>query len=202
MNVVVIDYGMGNVASVQKALDFLKIPNQLSSDEQIIRDASHLVLPGVGSFWQGMQNLESKNLISLLQNEVTQKQKPIFGICLGMQLLADKGSEPLDCRGLGIIGGEVVKIEDQTIRVPHLGWNDIKIISNSDFLHFDKKDFYFIHSYHFKAKNANDVLATVEYGNEYTAALKKKNVLATQFHPEKSQNVGLEFIKKFFLENA
>lgn len=199
MNVVVIDYGMGNVASVQKALDFLKIPNQLSCDEKIIADASHLILPGVGSFYQGMQNLQSKNLISVIQNEVVQKGKPLFGICLGMQLLADKGTEPFECKGLGIISGEVLKIEDDSIRVPHLGWNNIKIMSNNEFSNFDEKDFYFIHSYHFKVKNQKDILATVEYGKKYVAALKKNNVLATQFHPEKSQNIGLDLIKKFFL---
>jgi glutamine amidotransferase len=202
MNAVVIDYGMGNVASVKKALDFLNIPNQLSSEISIIQDATHLILPGVGSFYQGMQNLHERNLTKILKTEVLVKNKPLLGICLGMQLLAEKGNEPIECEGLGVIRGEVLKITDKNYRIPHLGWNNITIKKKSNFNEFDGKDFYFIHSYHFLATDSSDILATVDYGNEYVAAIEKQHILATQFHPEKSQEAGLKFLSHFFTKNA
>lgn len=191
---------MGNVASVQKALDHLKIPNVLSNDPMVIADADFILLPGVGSFTQGMKNLNELNLVDVLTEEVLVKKKPFMGVCLGMQLLATTGSEPAECKGLNFIDGEVVRIEEEEKRIPHLGWNAITIKNQDPFLaEFSEKDFYFIHSYHFHVKDDSNVAATVNYGkNDYVAAIHKDNIFATQFHPEKSQAVGLAMLKKFF----
>jgi imidazole glycerol-phosphate synthase subunit HisH len=200
-NTVIIDYGMGNVASVQKVLNFLNIPNIISRKHEDIEDAGFLILPGVGSFRQGMQNLRDYELVDILSNQVVHQKKPIFGICLGMQLFALEGTEPTLCNGLGWIKGRVIKIQDPKLRIPHLGWNNI--IVKNDLLHdFKDQDFYFIHSYHLELEDANDLLATVEYGREYTAIIQRENLFATQFHPEKSQHIGLQLMRFFYSHYA
>jgi glutamine amidotransferase len=198
MQVAIIDYGMGNVASVEKALTFLGISSKITKDRSEIESAGFIILPGVGAFNQGMDNLQKSGLIEVLNLEVINKKKPFMGICLGMQLIAEKGYEPRDCRGLGWIEGEVIKIEEPGKSTPHLGWNEISARENSIMSEFDKKDFYFIHSYHFDVKDPERILATVNYGNDYVAAVQKDNVFAAQFHPEKSQTSGLALMKKFF----
>jgi glutamine amidotransferase len=198
MAVAIINYGMGNVASVEKALNHLSYDTIITNDPDQIKDSSHIFLPGVGSFAQGMSNLNKFGLIDILSEQVLIKKKPFFGICLGMQLIATKGHEPSECDGLGWIDGEVVKINEPNKSIPHLGWNDIFAYENSFIMNYDKKDFYFIHSYHFEVKNNSDVAAEVEYGSRYVAAIQKENIFATQFHPEKSQNSGLGLLKSFF----
>jgi len=202
MNVAIIDYGMGNVASVEKALSFLGISSIVTNDFSKIESSDHIVLPGVGAFNQGMNNLKRLGLIKVLNSEIIDKKKPFLGICLGMQLLATTGSEPEPCSGLGWIDGEVLKINDANLPLPHLGWNNLLVKNESFISEFDQKDFYFIHSYHFKVLNPFNVIATVDYGESYVAAVKKENIFATQFHPEKSQNAGLELLKLFFSQNA
>ncbi len=202
MSTVIIDYGMGNVASVQKALNFLKIENTISKQVEDIRNAKFIVLPGVGSFAQGMEHLKQNQLDAILTQEVLVNKKPFLGICLGMQLIATTGNEPFPSQGLSWIDGEVLKIEESNRRIPHLGWNQINANPESILADFDQKDFYFIHSFHFKAKNIEDIAATVNYGNEYVAAIQSNNIFATQFHPEKSQEFGLKLMSKFFTENA
>ena len=197
MRVAIIDYKMGNVASVQKALNFLKIENIISYNEEVIRQADCIILPGVGSFKQGMENLEMLGLIDILNEEVIVNKKPFLGICLGMQLIAEYGTEPIHCNGLGWIKGTVIKMQEEGKRIPHLGWNTIKAKTNS-FIENFQEDFYFIHSYHFKVENPKNIAATVNYGNDYVAAIHKENIYATQFHPEKSQTVGLDLLKYFF----
>jgi glutamine amidotransferase len=193
----IIDYGMGNIASVKKALDFLDIPNIVSNTKEDIEKAQFLILPGVGSFKQGMENLNQLGLVELLSHEILFKKKPILGICLGMQLFAQNGTEPDNCNGLGWVEGNVVKMENNGLRIPHLGWNNVKFLSEK-WQQFDDKDFYFIHSYHFEVKIKEKILATVKYGEEYVAAIQYENILATQFHPEKSQELGLNLIKHFY----
>lgn len=202
MSAVIIDYGMGNVASVQKALNFLNIENKISNEVNEIQNAKFIILPGVGSFAQGMEHLKKDNLDKVLSLEVITNRKPFLGICLGMQLIASKGTEPYQCDGLGWIDGEVIKIEEENKRVPHLGWNQIHSVNNEFLSEFDQKDFYFIHSYHFKVKDVTKIAATVNYGNDYVAAVHTDNIFATQFHPEKSQEYGLKIISKFFRESA
>jgi glutamine amidotransferase len=198
MLVAIIDYGMGNVASVQKALSFLSIPHILTKDMDQIARATHIILPGVGAFKQGMDNIKALGLHDCLDHEVRIKEKPFLGICLGMQLIATKGTEPEICDGLAWVEGEVTLIEHTSgLRIPHLGWNDIQVKDES-FKAFDKKDFYFIHSYHFDVANEEDIVATVNYGNPYVAVVRKKNIMAAQFHPEKSQKNGLFFLEHFF----
>lgn len=194
---VIIDYGMGNVASVQKALHFLKIKNIISNNPQEIKNASFLILPGVGSFQQGMKNLHDLDLVTLLTEEVIQKKKPFLGICLGMQLIASMGTEPTENPGLNWINGKVEKITDASIRIPHLGWNNVHF-HQDNYAQFEDKNFYFIHSYHFNVEDKSQILASVSYGNSYVAAIHHENIVATQFHPEKSQDAGLAFLKFFF----
>lgn len=199
--VVIIDYGMGNVASVQKALNYLKFSNVISNSEKDIDNADYLILPGVGSFKQGMSNLVKFGLLDLLNNQVLLKSKPILGICLGMQLFSECGTEPEFSKGLGWIKGGVVKIPNSGLRIPHLGWNNTCFLSEN-WSEFNGKDFYYIHSYHFSVKQTDNVLATVDYGTELVAAIQYKNIMATQFHPEKSQEIGLQFLKHFFKNYA
>jgi glutamine amidotransferase len=149
-----------------------------------------------------MKNLKNKGLDKILTEEVLNKKKPFLGICLGMQLIAQKGFEPNECSGLGWIEGEVLKIQEKELRIPHLGWNSIETNQDSYLFDYNNKDFYFIHSYHFKLKEENKIAAWVNYGSKYVAAIKSENIFATQFHPEKSQEIGLNMIEKFIKENV
>lgn len=196
--VAIIDYGLGNLASVQKALSFLKIDNKITNDHNEIKNASVILLPGVGSFAHGMHNLKEKNLDTILMEEVIGKSKKFLGICLGMQLIAEKGTEPNDTQGLGWVKGVVKKIESDNLRIPHMGWNTISVRNNSYMKSSDGKDFYFTHSYHFVPSDSSVIAATVNYGTDLVAAVQQNNIFATQFHPEKSQQAGLELLKQFF----
>ena len=198
MRVAIINYGMGNVASVEKAINFLGYKAVVTNSHSEISHCDYLILPGVGAFPQGMKNLNDLNLITILNHEVLIKKKPFLGICLGMQLLASRGYEIETTDGLDWIKGEVVKISESDKSIPHLGWNEIKVLNPSILKDFNEKDFYFIHSYHLKVKFQEDVAAMVNYGSDYVAAIQKDNIFATQFHPEKSQTAGLELIKYFF----
>lgn len=198
MKVAIINYGMGNVASVEKAIKLLGYFPVITNDAAEIQQCNYIILPGVGAFAQGMHNLQNLGLVDILNDEVITNKKPFLGICLGMQLIATKGSEPNETNGLNWIEGEVIKINEVDKSIPHLGWNNITI-SNNEFLNeFNNKDFYFIHSYHFKATNSIDIAATVNYGQDYVAIIQKDNILATQFHPEKSQTCGLDLLRTFF----
>jgi len=197
MKVAIINYGMGNVASVDKAIRNLGYESLITNDSKEINDSDCIILPGVGAFAQGMENLNKLGLTELLNIEVIQNKKPFLGICLGMQLIATKGFEPHPTKGLGWIEGEVIKINEPNKSIPHLGWNEITVKNNSFLNEFDQKDFYFIHSYHFSVKKSEDIAATVNYGNTFVAAIQKENIFATQFHPEKSQSSGLSLIRMF-----
>ena len=197
--VAIINYGMGNLASVQKAFNALNIESKITSNLQEIKKASSIVLPGVGSFSQGMKNLKGNNLVDILTEEVMVKKKPFLGICLGMQLIFDNGNEPEPCKGLGWISGEVKKINFQeNIKLPHLGWNVIKKYDNEEYQDELINNFYFIHSYHVIPKNLDNIHSYVHYGSDFVASIKRDNIFATQFHPEKSQEAGLSLIKSYF----
>jgi glutamine amidotransferase len=198
----IIDYGMGNVASVQKALNFLNIKSIITNEHSVIKDSTIILLPGVGSFAQGMENLNERNLVDLLTEEVKIKQKPFLGICLGMQLIMEDGNEPYECKGLGWVEGEVKKFELLDLNIPHMGWNNIQILNNKYYNNLENTDFYFIHSFHVKTTNDQDIAATVNYGFDVVASIQKDNIFATQFHPEKSQAAGLSVLKNFFELNA
>ena len=197
--IAIIDYGMGNVASMQKALRFLKLECQITRDFSIIDKSSAVILPGVGSFEQGMQNLLKFDLVNVLTEQVLVKKKKFLGVCLGMQLVMDKGFEPNECVGLGWVKGEVVKMNPLNLSIPHLGWNNIDIKKNNElFSGVNSLDYYFIHSYKVLPKDKSVIVATTEYGGEVTASILQNNIFTTQFHPEKSQDSGLKLLKNYF----
>ncbi|MFH4963801.1 imidazole glycerol phosphate synthase subunit HisH [Gaetbulibacter sp. M235] len=198
MVIAIVKYGMGNVASVQKVLKKLGYPSIITNDHDEIKKADFILLPGVGSFKKGMENLNELGLIDLLTNEVVVNKKPFLGICLGMQLIATYGTEPEHIEGLGWIEGGVIKIiPKKGHRVPHLGWNTIQTdVLDEFYSEFNNLDYYFIHSYHFNATNSKDVTMWVNYDGELVAGLQKDNIYAMQFHPEKSQDGGMILLKK------
>lgn len=194
--VAIIDYGMGNVASVQKALRFLKIDSIITANFDEINNSKYIILPGVGSFRQAMENLENRSLVTFLRKKVDEGT-PLLGICLGMQLLAEQGYEDGLTKGLGLIEGDVIKIPISDLPIPHIGWNNITISNPRYFSNLNDKNFYFVHSFYFNAKNKEDIAATVDYGRDLVAVVQKNKVIGTQFHPEKSQGSGLQLIKNF-----
>ena len=198
MKVAIINYGMGNIASVEKAIKFLGYEPIVTNNHNEISQCAYIILPGVGAFAQGMKNLKDLDLLGILNHEVLVKKKPFLGICLGMQLIASKGYEIEETDGLDWIKGEVIKIKEPERSIPHLGWNEIKVLKPSIIEDFNGKDFYFIHSYHLNIKFQEDIAATVNYGKDYVAAIQKDNIFATQFHPEKSQKAGLDLLNYFF----
>jgi len=193
---------MGNLRSVQKAFERIGCNAIISNDRETILNADKLVLPGVGAFKDGMKYLQELNLIEILNKKVLEEKTPLLGICLGMQLLANKSYENGETVGLEWIDAEVVKFEFETqnLKIPHVGWNEISFqnIPNRLFSNINNhKDFYFVHSYYFKT-NENVNIATTNYGFEFTSAIAKNNIFATQFHPEKSQTDGLQILKNFW----
>ena len=198
--VIIIDYGMGNVGSVKNALEFLGEKALISSNPGDLEKASHIILPGVGSFGDGINNLKRSGLVEVLEKEVLKNKKPFLGICLGMQLLAEEGEEGGLHRGLGWIAGKVrhFKVDSKDFRIPHVGWNDIFPKENQElFKGISSQIFYFVHSYFLEPKDKSVVAAVCRYGEEFTAAIQKDNIFGTQFHPEKSQKSGLMLLKNF-----
>lgn len=200
--IAIIDYGMGNVRSVYNALDYIGAEALITSEHEEILAAERLILPGVGAFADAMEQLRERNLLAVLDQAVLSQGKPVLGICLGMQLLAEWGNEYGRHQGLGWIPGEVVKldVEDLGLKVPHVGWNDIRPQGQVPMLEGLSKQhsaFYFVHSYHFVTRSAEDVAALCEYGRPFTAAVWRKNIWGTQFHPEKSQDNGIQLLENF-----
>jgi glutamine amidotransferase len=204
--VVIIDYGSGNLRSVFNALQLVKKLNQeiiISDNPKDLEDATHIILPGVGAFGDCILGLKAiPQMFEILQEQVLKKKKPFLGICVGMQLLADVGYEHGENKGLGFIKGKVVKIDDKNgvLKIPHMGWNDLIVQPNNHPVLQGIKTgdhVYFVHSYHFIADDENEVLAKVNYGDEITAIVIQKNIIATQFHPEKSAETGLLLLKNF-----
>lgn len=200
--ITIIDYGMGNLHSVLKAFKRLRIEAMLSSDIAEIQAADKLILPGVGHFKRGMDNLRERNLIQTLNEEVLEKGKPILGICLGMQLFT-KSSEEGNAEGLGWLDAETVEFSfpegEKIFRIPHIGWNSINFGTQTSLYDgiSDDTSFYFVHSYYVKSNNDADVAASTEYGLNFTSSMVKSNIFATQFHPEKSHDDGLKLLKNF-----
>ena len=208
MQTLIIDYGLGNIGSLCNALSSLNIDWQVASnfEEAANVDIRNLILPGVGSFDAGMNGLKERNFHNFLKEKIS-KGTPCLGICLGMQLLLSSSEESKTSQqGLNLIEGKVISLPDISLPIPHIGWSST-ILSNKKFL--DKEnlkslssglisDFYYIHSYVSMPKNKNNIFASFKYGNSYqTAAIIKDNIVGVQFHPEKSQTAGLNFLKKF-----
>jgi len=197
--IVVVDYGMGNLHSIAKALECVGGNVLVSGKGEDIKKADKIVLPGVGAFRDGVANLKKRGLDKILISEV-EKKKPLLGICLGMQLLANKSYEFGEYEGLSLIDSEVKKFNESIqLRVPHMGWNNIEILKDHVLLKGVKNnsDFYFVHSYFMECKNNEDVFAECSYGNNFPVIVAKDNIFITQFHPEKSQKNGLKILKNF-----
>lgn len=201
--VTLVDYGMGNLWSVANAFKFLGAECIISGNPKDIIAAEQLLLPGVGSFRKAMQVLESSGLAEALQEAVSVRQRKILGICLGMQLLAEAGSEDGDSSGLGFIPGRVERFSGEAmagLKVPHIGFNRVEAPSASRLFSglSPAADFYFVHSFHLPhGKLSHGQMAKCCYGVEFAAAYENGNVFATQFHPEKSQTNGLQLLKNF-----
>ena len=195
----IIDYGMGNLHSVKNACDFLGLESFVSDDVKNLAKADGLILPGVGAFPDAMKCLSEKKLDIFIKNEVA-KSKPLLGICLGMQLLFDIGYEFSVTKGLGLIHGEVVKIKPSDgLKVPHMGWNELTILKKTPLTERLKNgdQVYFVHSYKAIVQNRENLLATTDYGGEITAIVGSGNTYGCQFHPEKSESVGLGILKRY-----
>lgn len=202
--IAVIDYGMGNLKSVQNALAHLNCPAKITSDPQDIKTADGLILPGVGAFPDCMANLHKANVIPIIKEEVA-KGKPLLGICLGMQVLFEKSYEVEECEGLGLLQGEIVKMIDPEVKIPHIGWNRLEINHKDSLLAgMDQSFVYYVHSYYASGYRDEDLLAYSNYGNlKIPGAFRKGNIMATQFHPEKSGEDGLQILRNFIaLVNA
>lgn len=194
----IIHYKMGNITSVQNALEYLKIPVKVVRRAEELDEVSHLILPGVGAFPEGMRNLEELGFVEAITKNVIERKKPILGICLGMQLMATVGFEGEKTSGLNLMEGEVVRLPEMGLRIPHVGWNNIWMKKKNAVL-TDDADFYFVHSFHFRPENQETIMATSEYGVVFAAAVNRDNIYGVQFHPEKSQQAGLNVLRNFSL---
>lgn len=195
----IIDYDAGNIKSVEKALTFLGEKAVITRDKDIILASDRVILPGVGAFGDAMAKLKEYHLIPVI-HDLVEKEIPLLGICLGMQLLFESSEESKGVAGLGILPGEILRIpEGEGRKVPHMGWNDLTVREDSRlFQGLPKYPYvYFVHSYYLRAKDPAVVAATTEYGVKIHAAVEKGNLFACQFHPEKSSEVGLQILKNF-----
>jgi glutamine amidotransferase len=202
MSIVIIDYGMSNLGSVKRAFEECGANDVFTSDNpEDLKKADKIVLPGVGSFCDGIKNLNDYGFTDILRNEVLNNSIPLLGICLGMQLLADIGFEGGEMPGLGLIPGKIVKLSSSNNfeRIPHVGWNQVVyqkkcvLLENID----DYSDFYFVHSYHFIPNSDQYIVATTPHCGEFVSVVNLNNIYGTQFHPEKSSIKGFQIIKNF-----
>ena len=197
--VAIIDYDAGNIKSVEKALLHLGEEVIITRDREQILNSDKVILPGVGAFGDAMEKLRSYGLDKVIY-EVVERKIPFLGICLGLQLLFEKSDETPGVKGLGILPGEILRIPDKEgIKIPHMGWNSVKIKENARIFKDVPQDsyVYFVHSYYLKAGREEDVAATTEYSTLIHAAVEHDNLFACQFHPEKSSEIGLKILKNF-----
>ncbi len=193
--IAIIDYGMGNLRSVQKALEYLGFDARITDNKNDLKDASHIVLPGVGAFADAADCLEKSGMQQTMLEEI-KKGKPFIGICLGMQLLFDISYENGEYKGLGLVSGEVVPFKVNNLKVPHMGWNSL-IPRENPLFDGGEKYVYFVHSYHASGVPESCVIAEADYGYRFTAAVQKDNIFGLQFHPEKSGDTGLDMLRRF-----
>lgn len=195
--IAIIDYGAGNIFSVKNALDYLGLESRLVSDIDSVKSADAVILPGVGAFPAAMKKLEATGLVDTIKAEA--EKKPFLGICLGMQLIFEKGYEFEETDGLGLIGGSVIKMEEPDMIIPHMGWNKLEKLNDCPLLENvgDNEYVYFVHSYKAQCDDKN-IAAYSEYGGRVPALVYNgKYVYGAQFHPEKSGETGLKILKSF-----
>ena len=199
--IAVVDYGLCNIDSVVRALEECGGSAVVTHTKEDIERAARIVIPGVGSFCDAMGNLHENGLIDVLRDAALKRKVPFLGICLGMQLLATTGTEGGKSEGLGLIEGEVVLMERDSpqTRIPHVGWNEVKVARSSPLLEGvpDGSDFYFVHSYHLRPVREEDVIARTPYCGGFASVVGRENVFGAQFHPEKSQTMGFRLLKNF-----
>jgi len=200
--IVIIDYGVGNLTSIKNMIKKCGSDAVISSDVNLIASATKFILPGVGSFDYGIENLKKAPFFSSLQERILQNKIPVLGVCLGAQLLlesSEEGSQP----GLGWIKGSVKRFDkgkfNEELKIPHMGWSEVKITKDSDLFRDMYADprFYFVHSYHIICNDQHDELLTCKYGYTFTAGIERGNILGVQFHPEKSHKYGMKLYENF-----
>ena len=198
--ITIINYNLGNPKSIKNMLGHLSIESRISANHMDIAAADLLILPGVGHFMHGMDQLKRLGLVDILNREIIDNRKPILGICLGMQLLT-KHSEEGDVRGLGFVDAHTKKFsfQDASMKVPHMGWNTVEFRKDTP-LNIDiaiKPRYYFVHSYFVDCANQEDILCTTSYGREFVSGFQHQNIFGLQFHPEKSHKFGMELLANF-----
>ncbi len=206
--VVIVDYGLGNILSAKQS--FLKVINEhninaevkITNNPKDIHNSTHIVLPGQGAFKSCMSNLSKiSGMISALENKVIKNKNLFLGICIGMQLLADKSFENGEHKGLGWIKGEIKKIPSEKLKLPHMCWNEVKIVKKNPLIEMQEKNYYyFVHSYYYECFYSKNIVGTSNYGLEFASFISKENIYGVQFHPEKSSKQGLNIIKNFLLQ--
>ena len=199
--IAIVDYGMGNIRSVEKGFIKVGADVRITSDPEVIADAQGVVLPGVGAFKDCMRNLDSLDILGSIVKEIG-KGKPYLGICLGLQILFTESEEFGFCKGMGIFKGKVVRFkfdDNPQMKIPHMGWNNARLIRKPPVFEGipDNAYFYFVHSYYVVPEEESIVASRTTYGTDFVSMVWKDNILATQFHPEKSQGLGLKVLKGF-----
>tara|TARA_B100000686_G_C16803290_1_gene987808 strand:- start:1483 stop:2115 length:633 start_codon:yes stop_codon:yes gene_type:complete len=206
--VAIVDYGLGNILSAKQS--FIKVISDNNIDAEVkitnnpkdVESSTHIVLPGQGAFKSCMNNLSKiSGMISTLEDKVIKNKNLFLGICIGMQLLADKSFENGEHKGLGWIKGEIKKIPYNNLKLPHMCWNEVKIVKKNPLVEMQEmNDYYFVHSYYFECFDSKNIIGTSNYGLEFTSFISKENIYGVQFHPEKSSKQGLNIIKNFLLQ--
>lgn len=201
--ITIVDYGMGNLGSIKNMFKYLGVESTIQSDVDKIKNASKILLPGVGSFDTAMEKINRGNLREVLNEKALKEQVPILGICLGMQLLTN-GSEEGELNGLGWIDANTVSFKDRVdsrLKIPHMGWNVVRKNQNSEltdgFELFDESRFYFVHSFFVHVEDEKNSILKTEYGVEFDSAIQKDNIFGVQFHPEKSHKFGMKIFENF-----
>lgn len=200
--ITIIDYNTGNLGSIKNMYKRLGIASEITGDPEKIAAADKLILPGVGHFDYGMQQLKQSGLIPILNKRVLEDKVPILGICLGVQLLTNESEEGIE-KGLGWVNGKTIAFDKSKLqsnqRVPHMGWTDVSNYNSSRLFEgmYEEPRFYFVHSFHLALADKNDCLVTATYGYEFAAGIEHENILGVQFHPEKSHKFGMKLLENF-----
>ena len=195
--VAIIDYGIGNLGSIKNAFDYLNEEAIITSNKDEILNASRVILPGVGAFYDAIKTFKDKGF-DLVIKELIKKNTPILGICVGMQMLFEYSTEFGIHEGLNLLNGHFELFDNKEYKIPEIGWNQVNVVKENNLLDFNTKDLYFVHSYYLTNENKDDCIATTNYaGITYCSAVRKGNLYAVQFHPEKSGEVGLKILKNF-----